>query len=131
MREESLNWWKQAEHDLKVAEYNSKGGFLGAAAFYCQQAVEKALKALYIEKKRESPLPTHSLTRLARECELPSQFMGTLRRLTSEYYLSRYPDATEDVPFMTYDREGVGEYIKEAKEAMEWISTELKKPKKL
>jgi len=126
MREEAENWWKQAEYDLKAAEYNFTGEYYGVAAFYCQQAVEKALKALYIEKRRESPGPTHSLTKLARDCGLPKEFMGALRRLTSEYYLSRYPDATEDVPFMTYEKQDVRDYLEDAKRALKWINTALR-----
>lgn len=127
MRDEALNWWRQAEYDLKAAEFNFNGGYYGVAAFYCQQAVEKALKALYIEKKREGSGPTHSLTRLARDCGLPEGFMGALRRLTSEYYLSRYPDATEDVPFLTYEKGDVLAYLEDATKTLKWINTELKK----
>ncbi len=127
MNTDAGNWWKQAEHDLKAAEFNLKGGFLGVAAFYCQQSVEKALKALYLEKRRESAGPIHSLTRLARDCGLPKRFNGALRRLTSEYYLSRYPDATEDVPYLTYDEEDVKTYLKDAREALDWIAKEFKR----
>ena len=47
---ESSRWWKHSLSDLETAEYNLKGGMLNAAAFYAQQAAEKALKAVQIEK---------------------------------------------------------------------------------
>ncbi|TDA33417.1 MAG: hypothetical protein DSO04_00755 [Hadesarchaea archaeon] len=39
---------KSAEGSLRIKRYY-------VVAFLCQQAVEKALKALYLEKRRESP----------------------------------------------------------------------------
>jgi len=52
MRKEVKEWWKQSKRDLITAENckNSKDYYAGA--FFCQQSVEKGLKALYIAKKR-------------------------------------------------------------------------------
>ncbi|NMG83285.1 MAG: HEPN domain-containing protein [Methanosarcinales archaeon] len=60
MRKEVKEWWKQAKRDLITAENckNSKDYY--ACAFFCQQSVEKGLKAMYIAKKRMSPGTTHS-----------------------------------------------------------------------
>ena len=46
MKKEVKNWLEQAEHEIEVAEYNFEGNILDAAAFYSQQAAEKALKSL-------------------------------------------------------------------------------------
>lgn len=51
MRLEILRFWEQAQEDLETARYNSAGGKFYAAAFFCQQAVEKALKALYMHQE--------------------------------------------------------------------------------
>ena len=53
MRKEVKEWWKQAKRDLITAENckNSKDYY--ACAFFCQQSVEKSLKALYIAKKAD------------------------------------------------------------------------------
>jgi HEPN domain-containing protein len=61
MRKEVKEWWKQSKRDLITAENckNSKDYYAGA--FFCQQSVEKGLKALYIAKKRMFPGATHSL----------------------------------------------------------------------
>ena len=48
--EEAENWIKKAEKDLNAAKYNFEGGLFDVASFLCQQAVEKALKALYVKK---------------------------------------------------------------------------------
>ena len=57
MRKEVRNWFAQALKDLETAERNIDIGEYYASAFFAHQAVEKALKALYIRK--ESPLPHH------------------------------------------------------------------------
>lgn len=54
MRKEVQNWLDQAADDFDGAEFNFRGKKYYIAAFLCQQAVEKALKALLIEKSRLS-----------------------------------------------------------------------------
>jgi len=44
MKKEVKIWLEEAEHDIDVAEYNLEGNMLDAAAFFSQQAAEKALK---------------------------------------------------------------------------------------
>lgn len=127
MRKEVENWWMQAKKDLEAAEKNLKIGEYYLVAFLCQQAVEKALKALYIQKKRQSPGQTHSLTKLARDCGVQKKYTTFLRHLTSEYFLSRYPDATEDVPYMMYEEEDVKNYINQSKEVLDWVASRIEK----
>ncbi len=53
MRKEAENWFRQSKADLKTAKnsFNSKDYY--ASIFWCQQAVEKALKSRILEKKSE------------------------------------------------------------------------------
>lgn len=127
MRTEIKNWWEQANHDLGTAKILLENKRFDAASFYCQQSLEKALKAYSLLKKRESPGHIHSLIKLAKFTELPEKFHKFLRRLSPEYYLSRYPDASEDIPYTLYAKEEVVEYIKQAEEVIKWISTRMKK----
>jgi HEPN domain-containing protein len=127
MREEARLWWEQAKHDLETADYLLEGQRLDAASFYFQQAVEKALKAFYIHGQREAPGPTHSLTKLARDCGLPGHFLAFLRRLTGEYYLSRYPDASEDLPFKAYDVEEIRDTARLSHEVLTWLEHRISK----
>ena len=127
MREEISLWWDQAKHDLETADYLLEGDRLDAASFYFQQAVEKALKAFFIHVRQESPGPIHSLTKLARDLELPNHFRGFLRRLTGEYYLSRYPDAIGDLPFKAYDADEVREMSTLSHEVLQWLEQQISK----
>jgi HEPN domain-containing protein len=120
-------WWEQAKHDLDTAEHNLAGARYDASIFFCQQAVEKALKALTIHRKRQSPGPTHSLITLGRLCGVPKRFSTFLRTLTSEYFLSRYPDAAGEVPYTLYDGTEAREYLNISKELFRWAAKQLPK----
>lgn len=125
MRKEVDQWWKQAKRDLQTAQNcrNSKDYY--ACAFFCQQSVEKALKALYIEKKRAAPSATYSLIYYATEVNAPSQFFTFLRRLTPEFVTTRYPDAAYGVPYELYDEAIAGDIIEKSREVIEWIASQI------
>lgn len=55
MRAEIRIWWDQATADLRTSEVNLRADCYYASVFFAQQAVEKALKALVLKKKRKLP----------------------------------------------------------------------------
>ncbi|MGC9309926.1 MAG: HEPN domain-containing protein [Candidatus Nanoarchaeia archaeon] len=65
MREETINWRKQAE---------------------------KYLKVLFLETKK-AIAPRHNLISLGRVLELPEDLLNSIKTLNSEYILARYPNA--------------------------------------
>lgn len=127
MRPEIERWFLQAVEELDTAKVCFNGRKWFAAAFWCQQAAEKALKALYLFKKKESPGTTHSLTFLGRELGVPTEFWNLLRELTKEYYISRYPDATEDVPYKIYTENDAKQYLTLSERLIKWVEQQLKK----
>ncbi|WP_245779703.1 HEPN domain-containing protein [Desulfoscipio geothermicus] len=62
----------------------------------CQQAVEKAIKALYFEKTGDTPPKKHDLISLAGAANilnaLDDKTQDLLRRLSIYYIETRYPD---------------------------------------
>jgi len=126
LREEVELWWKQALKDIEAAEINFKNKIYYVAAFLSQQAVEKALKALYIKKLRKSPGNTHSLIYLGKEVNIPNELIENLRKLTPDFVISRYPDITQTLPYELYDEETSKEKIELAKEVLKWIEKQLK-----
>ncbi|MBC7110539.1 MAG: HEPN domain-containing protein, partial [Archaeoglobi archaeon] len=74
MRRESELWFKTAEEDLKDARAFIEMGRYFRTAFFAQQAVEKVLKALFIELLRTEPPKIHSVTELYRELREKSGF---------------------------------------------------------
>lgn len=126
MREEIEMWWKQALKDLEAAEKNLRIEEFYVTAFLCQQTVEKALKALYIKKLKETPI-THSLVYLGRKVGIPEELGGYLKKITPDFVISRYPDATQTTPYELYDEDIARERIDIAKRVVEWVKRELEK----
>lgn len=109
---------KKARRDLEVAEYNLNGDMLDAAAFYSQQAAEKALKAIYISEFSKL-LRTHDLVKLAKGVKAPTRIIGLAAKITPAYIATRYPDVAE-----IYDKESVTEVFNASKEVLEWVEKE-------
>lgn len=103
-------WFEQAEADLRAAALSASGGAHEWACFQSQQAGEKALKALLYGRGFTSII-THSLRRLARECEALDAAFGSLReaaRLLDQHYIAtRYPNGLdEETPPTRYYEKG-------------------------
>lgn len=127
MRKEVEEWWKQALKDLESAEKNLRIEEYYLTAFLCQQSVEKALKALYIHKLKESPGATHSLITLGRRVNIPDEYYNVLRRLSPDFVITRYPNAAHAVPYELYDEEIAEERLEISKKVIEWLRKELER----
>ncbi len=124
MREEITHWWKQAESDLRKAEVLFKSGDYDGVAFYSQQSVEKALKAIILFKTNEKA-EGHSLVYLGKIAKAPEDFFSGFKKLSPQYFLSRYPDASEEIPYELYDQENTKEFLVFARRILEWIKKQL------
>ncbi len=127
IREEIKNLWKQANADLKTADNSLKSGDYYASVFWCQQAIEKSLKGYIILTKRETPLHIHSLIKLGRIAKIPKKYEKILKDISPEYYLTRYPDVSEDVPYELYDKDDAQKKLNDSKEILKWVNIPMKK----
>lgn len=77
---DSGEWFRQAQYDLGTAESLASAGRYPPALFFVHLALEKALKALYIEKFNDTPEKTHSLVYLVEllDLELPQHYLDSL-----------------------------------------------------
>ncbi|MFQ5640856.1 MAG: HEPN domain-containing protein [bacterium] len=126
MREETKNWWIQAQNDLESARKNLEVEVYYVCAFLSQQAVEKGMKALCIHKNRKLPRKTHNLLHLAKEVDFPQQKLGLLRAINPDFVTTRYPDAANGIPTELFDREIAQDHLSKAEEVMNWIDTILR-----
>jgi len=124
MREEINNWLKQANKDFDVAEKNFQIDEYYSATFWCQQSIEKGLKAVILMRTKEKPLG-HSLVQLGKLARVPDDFISKLKKLSPQYFLSRYPDASEDVPFELYDKKIAKEFLDIGREILIWINNQF------
>ena len=107
-----------------VALFKSRN--FDGTAFYCQQAVEKVLKALILLKTKEKKTEGHSLIYLGKTAELPHNFFSGLKKLSPQYFISRYPDITESLPYENYDSEIAKEQLERARRIFKWLNTQMK-----
>ncbi len=126
MREETVNWLKQAEMDLEAAKANLEIKQFFVVAFYSQQAAEKALKAYAIEKMRET-IKTHNLIEIAGKLSLPKEIVDGLIDLNPDFIISRYPDAANAVPAQLYDFKRAKRKLLYSEKVLGWIKSRIKK----
>jgi len=124
MREEIENWWKQATKDLIAAKNSFNSGNYEWASFQANQVAEKALKALFLYKKKAS-VPTHNLLTLGKALNA-KKIEDSLRELNPDYTIARYPDAANAPPYEIYDKEKAKEKLKHAEKILEWTRKQLK-----
>ncbi len=118
-------WLSRALDDLRWARHSYQGGFLPQACFACQQAVEKALKALLLA--HDKPLRrTHSLPELLRlTCQVSAavdRFVESAAVLDAYYAPTRYADALQEVE---YTKERVEDALVRAGEIMDYLRPEI------
>jgi HEPN domain-containing protein len=92
MRPDAEPWWRQAQADLETGRQTRDTGTHYAASWFAQQAVEKGLKALYIERQGSLAPRTHDLEFLGRQLQAPQSVAADLALLNPAFGLVRYPE---------------------------------------
>jgi len=90
----SREWAERAQYDLATADAMFQAGRYLYVLFCCQQAAEKALKAVIAKKTGELPPRVHNLLRLAEVAGIESsqEQIHFLSKLSGYYIQSRYPE---------------------------------------
>ena len=127
MRPEAGLWWIQANRDFKTAENCHESRDYYAAIFFCQQAVEKALKSAVIHINRDMPPKTHNLAELGENLNIPRRLKGFLMELTPEYVVTRYPDVAGGPIASLYDGVMSRRVMTKTAEVLEWVRECLKR----
>ena len=122
-----MDWLSAAEDDFRTAELLLSGGVFYASAFYCQQAAEKTLKALYIFRFKK-PSPMHNLIVMSEKLLAPPAVLSAAKRLNPHYVQSRYPDAANALPSQAYDKKIAQLLAIDAKEVIEWAKRQISEP---
>ncbi len=123
MRPETGIWWEQSLEDLDTAAVNIKAKKYYASAFFSQQAAEKALKAVYLEEKKELA-KVHDLSFLAKALGAPEDVIGKCRLLSRVYIETRYPTG-DSIPAKKFSKEDSEGLLAVAKEVLSWTRKRL------
>jgi HEPN domain-containing protein len=113
-KQTALKWFKQACHDLEMAEKNISIEGYDISAFLAHQAVEKLLKAIFVMEDKKIP-KIHYIDELAHQLELHEDIVDNLSELTVDYVFARYPDVSECIPYEEYTKEIAQEKVNLAK----------------
>ena len=122
MKAETQGWVRYAEADLEVAALALEHDLLRISLFHIHEAVEKILKAIWVETRDQEPERTHNLPYLANELglELTGDQKEFLRKLYWQLIPSRYPEGLEPDP------QTVQWYHEEARRVFSWLRQMLK-----
>jgi len=112
---------EQARGELKAARDLYATSNHAWCCFACQQAAEKALKAIL--EHYGSPTPGHNLLALASEAskftKIPRKIESACRRLNRHYIPTRYPNAfPSGAPIHMFNEEDAREALKDAEEVV-------------
>jgi HEPN domain-containing protein len=123
VKPETERWVKQSKDDLVMAAFARERGMYDQCVFHCQQALEKILKAIWLDRNQSRPHPrTHNLAELARQLSLdPSDDqLRFFQRLTEQYLPSHYADYDIEYP------EEVGNYYyQHTEDTYAWLRQQL------
>ncbi|HIQ55865.1 MAG TPA: HEPN domain-containing protein [Pyrodictium sp.] len=130
-RDEAKRWLSEALWDLETARILLRERRYNAAAFYAQQAAEKAVKAL-LYSINEAPWGHSVRVLLLRYFEATGTRRENLlvdaRELDRHYIPSCYPNALpEGTPHEAYDRETAERALAAAKRIIEFVVEEIEK----
>lgn len=94
--------------------------------FMCHLAVEKALKAIVVDKTKTVPPKTHDLFFLCKlaEFELPAQHKLIVMHLNETSIPTRYPENIARL-VKDYNKTTVQRYLMQTKALLKWLKVQL------
>ena len=122
MTTDSDEWFRQAQYDIGTAESLIVAGRYPPVIFFCHLALEKALKAHYVEKYNDIPEKTHSLVFLVDLLELdpPPHLLDSLIIINRLGITGRYPHNLEKV-LEQYTKAQTQKLVNETQEILTWL----------
>ena len=130
-KDEAQRWMRQAKKDIEAASCLFQNEHFAFTCFHCEQAVEKALKALMFEKGRlkKSDLESHDILELAYRASKMDPSLRVVPDMVApmhRYYTkTRYPDYQSSfqntIPAEMFFHEHAEDAISKAEELLQLI----------
>ncbi len=128
MRANVKYWLELSEYDIKTAEAMLVSKRYLYVGFMAHQAIEKILKAYFVQTKNQTAPFSHSLSYLANQSDLyhnftedQKAFIDLLEPLNIE---ARYPTHKQQL-MESLTQERCADILKNAEELQEWIMRKL------
>ena len=119
-------WVRYSDRDMRRAEVMLREADWDAVWFFCQQAVEKRIKAVMAYKTGQAPPKIHDLPDLAHRADLcvDEPTLDLLLDLTERYIAGRYP-GTGPVASDDESRELAESHLAKSWEVIAWLDQVL------
>ncbi|MFH1192263.1 MAG: HEPN domain-containing protein [bacterium] len=122
------HWLETAEHNLGTAEFLLQGKRYPECLFFCHLALEKVLKALVVQERKEHAPYIHNLVALAKlaKIKLSPKQVDELTTITEFNIAGRY----NEVKYNFYKKSTKAyteKYFKITKETYLWLKKFLQK----
>lgn len=116
-------WIEEANESLRVTQHLFEKKDYSYSLFFAHLTIEKLLKAIYVNKKKEHAPYMHNLQRLAElsDIQLTNDKRDALIKITTYNLESRYPDEKR-----SFRKKCTEEFTKKEIEEVEEIFTWLK-----
>jgi len=122
MNDGVAGWWAKAQSSMDKAARLLKWKWHEDAIFYAQQAAERGLKALLLQRE-DTIIKTHDLPFLAKRVGAPATILTLCKELSPVYMESRYPTTAHE--WREYTREEAESDLRRAQEILLWIKKNL------
>jgi len=126
--EELIEYWRlEAEDSLRVAGHLFEKGDYSYALFFGHLAVEKIIKAVFVQNTGEDVPRSHNLLRLAKaaKIEVTASQQHKLVRITAFNLEARYPDYKREFR-KKCTREFSEKEMQTVREVFSWLKSMLK-----
>jgi HEPN domain-containing protein len=110
---------RSAHNAMQAADYRD-------VAFHCQQAVEKAFKALIVYQTAERPPYIHNLRELLSllsDFAAPTSIVEAVLLLNPHYRATRYPGVVGDLDY--YEVESANRLLEQMELVLKWVLDQL------
>ncbi len=122
MRRDTKNWLDSADYDIETANHMLATGRYLYVIFMCHLALEKILKAIAAEAKRQTPPKTHDLLYLVDlgGVNLSQDHLDFVGKINNASIPTRYPEDLAQI-ISAYPKKVAQDYLEKTKEIVEWL----------
>jgi len=128
MANRDQDWLRQAKRDLEQARDSARAGRHEWACFAAQQAAEKAVKALHLNRAEEAwgHVVAKLLAELPASAQPPEDLIERARVLDAYYIAPRYANShPEGAPFEHYGKLQSAEAIRHAGAILRFVRSQM------
>lgn len=120
------NWIKSSQYDIKTADAMFKSKRFVYVIFMCHLSVEKALKAMVVNKTKSFPPKTHDLFYLVKlaAVDIPNNHRPLIAHLNEASIPTRYPEDISKL-IKEYNKQITERYLKETKGLLKWLKAQI------